>query len=184
MRGMKRSSRRLGGGRAAVLAGIIALAGCASDIDRLKTAEPRGPAYAQALARDYQAYVAHQVAQDNWRYADYFAKKGMEAANGVAVPPEEISKWDIPEDKRESVAGYRQRLMAALDGGARVSKPAEAAQAQVNFDCWLQELAENNIPETHAWIAGSDVVVAAPDQYSVAACKSQFLTQLARLEAK
>ena len=166
------------------VAGIVALAGCVSNIDDLKNAQFRGSAFDQALARDYEVYVDRQVAQDNWHYADYFAKKGLLASSGTAVPPEEVSKWNIPANKQQSMNDYRKRLLAALDSGARTGRPQAAARAQVSFDCWLQKLEENNIVETHAWIAGSDTVVATPNQYAVAACKADFLTQLAKAEAK
>ncbi len=178
-KGGKRSRRNLG-----AVAGLVALAGCASHIDELKDARPSGSAFDQALTKDYQAYVANQVAQDNWHYADYFAQKGLDAAKGMAVPPENVSKWNIPPDKQETMNSYRQRLVAALEKGARTAKPEYAAQAQVSFDCWLQKLEENNIVETHVWIAGSDTIAASPDEYAVAACKSKFLMQLAKAEGK
>jgi len=175
----KRSRRNLG-----AVAGLVALAGCTSHIDELKTAPVEGSAFDQALAKDYQAYVDHQVAQDNWHYADYFAQKGLEAAKGANIGPEDLSKWNIPADKRETMDSYRQRLLAVLNGGARESRPAAAARAQVDFDCWVQKLEENNITETHAMIAGSDTITAQPDEYAVAACKNSFLTQLAKAESK
>jgi len=175
----KGSRRNLG-----AVAGLVALAGCTSHIDELKNAQIRGSAFDQALAKDYQAYVDHQVAQDNWHYANYFAGKGLEAAKGANVGPEDLAKWNIPADKRETLDSYRRRLLAVLNGPAREARPAYAARAQVEFDCWVQKLEENNITVTHAMIAGSDTITAQPDEYAVAACKNNFLTQLAKAEAK
>jgi OmpA-OmpF porin, OOP family len=178
-RGRKQNGRNLG-----AVAGLVALAGCTSNIDKLKQAPTSGSAFQEALTNDYKAYVANQVAQDNWHYANYFADKGLAASRGAAVPPEVVSKWNIPSDKKQTMDDYRKRLLAALDGGARNDRPVNAAHAQVSFDCWLQKLEENNITETHAWIAGSDTVTATPDEYAVATCKSDFLAQLAKAEGK
>jgi len=178
-RGKKRNRGNLG-----AVASLVALAGCTSNIDELKKAPASGSAFEEALTNDYKAYVSNQVAQDNWHYADYFAQKGLTASRGATVLPEDVPKWSIPADKRQAMDTYRKRLMAALDGGARSAKPANAAHAQVSFDCWLQKLEENNITETHAWIGGSDTVTATPDEYAVATCKSDFLAQLAKAEGK
>ena len=178
-----RKTRRRRGRNLGAVAGIVALAGCVSHIDDLKKAPVGGSAFDQALAKDYRSYVAHQVAQDNWYYADYFAKKGLEASKGQPVAPESVAKWNIPPDKQEALNGYRKRLLAVLDGDARTARPQWAARAQVSFDCWLQVLEQNNITETHVWIAGSDTVAAAPDNYAAATCKDNFLQELAKAEA-
>ena len=178
-RGRKRNGRNLG-----AVAGLVALAGCTSSIDELKKAPASGSEFQEALTKDYKAYVSNQVAQDNWHYADYFAKKGLAVSSGATVLPEDVAKWNIPTDKQQTMDKYRKQLMAVLDGGARSAKPINAAHAQVSFDCWLQKLEENNITETHAWVAGSDTITATPDEYAVATCKSDFLAQLAKAEAK
>ena len=178
-----RKTRRRRGRNLGAVAGIVALAGCVSHIEDLKKAPISGSAFDQALAKDYRSYVASQVAQDNWYYADYFAKKGLEASKGQPVAPESVAKWNIPPAKQEDLNGYRKRLMAVLDGAARSARPQWAARAQVSFDCWLQVLEQNNITETHAWIAGSDTITATPDNYAAATCKDNFLQELAKAEA-
>ena len=177
----RRSRNRRGRNIGAVA--VVALAGCVSHIDDLKKAPVGGSAFDQALAKDYRSYVASQVAQDNWYYADYFAKKGLDASKGQTVAPENVAKWNIPAGKQEDMNGYRKRLMAVLNGDARSARPQWAARAQVSFDCWLQVLEQNNITETHAWIAGSDTITATPDSYAAATCKDNFLQELAKAEA-
>ena len=44
------------------------------------------------------------------------------------------------------LSAARERLVAALAGGAADKDPANAARAQVMFDCWMQEQEENFQP--------------------------------------
>jgi OOP family OmpA-OmpF porin len=53
----------------------------------------------------------------------------------------------LPKDKLGELSDARARLMAALTAGARDKAPIQAANAQVNFDCWMQEQEENFQPD-------------------------------------
>ncbi len=67
--------------------------------------------------------------------------------------------------RRPRRSSCRERLLRALEGGARRAAPADAAAAQVNFDCWLEELESIKNPANF-----SD-------------CKDSFVAALAKAES-
>ena len=142
------------------------LSGCASNIEQLRetTAPSGGTAFTQALASEYRDFTLFE-ADDmyDWPDADYFARKGLAAAGGEVVLPEDLANWDLPADKVPELTDARGRLIAALDGGARDSNPAIAARAQAKFDCWVEQQEENHQPD------------------HIAACRKDFEDAMAQL---
>ncbi len=148
------------------VAALALLAGCTSNIDQVSMAKGTGSPFTQALTTEYQAYVAEEKSEYDWGNADHFAQKGLMAAGGANVEPEDLANWDIPADKQAELAAARTRLMTALNGGARDAKPQDAARAQARFDCWVEEQDEN-------W-----------EDDKIAACKNDFMAAMDALEKK
>ena len=148
------------------VAALALLAGCTSNIDQVSMAEGTGSPFTQALTSEYQAYVAEEKSEYDWGNADHFAQKGLLAAGGANVEPEDLANWDIPADKQAELAAARTRLMTALNGGARDAKPQDAARAQARFDCWVEEQDENH------------------EDDKIAACKNDFMAAMDALEKK
>src|SRR5687767_1667203 len=134
------------------LVGLLLIAGCTSDIQRMAAVQATGgSAFTQALTEDYRTFVAHEANEDyDWKAADYYARKGLAAAGGEVVLPEEVT--GVSDAHAGALSEARSRLTAALDGGARDSNPQAAAQAQVAFDCWLHET-----QEVDSWLAAGAV---------------------------
>jgi OmpA-OmpF porin, OOP family len=151
---------------AGVLAALGFLAGCASDVDQLRSAEPTGGTpFTQALTKEYRDFTVFEAdEQADWVDAHYFARKGNAAANGDIVLPEELGIWDLPPEKVDELAAARGRLMRAMDAGARDSNPEVAARAQARFDCWVEQQEENHQPD------------------HIAACRDEFLAAMEELE--
>jgi OOP family OmpA-OmpF porin len=128
---------------AAILFAVAAaLSGCASNIKQMEEVQASGGTpFTQALTEEYRSFVAHEKDERDWSAADYFAIKGLAAAGGQVVLPEEVG--DVGEHG-SALTDARGRLMAALDGGARDSNPQVAARAQRAFDCWNHEAEEDN----------------------------------------
>lgn len=150
---------------------LVFLAGCAglsgqSAIDTLNDADVSGEGFSPALARAYR-----DMANNEWgRMYDYrsglhFARKGQAAAQGEAVFPDEPDSRNIPAVFAADVASGYDRLSAALAAGAGARHPEAAAQAQTQFDCWLEQLEENHQ-------AGE-----------ITACRSGFEDALSRIDA-
>ncbi|MBV9521422.1 MAG: hypothetical protein JO010_01430, partial [Alphaproteobacteria bacterium] len=131
---------------------LLALAGCAgrgnvlmsaNDVAAANKAAPGGATFSQSVAHEYAQYASEEQTEDDYGNADYFAKKGLSAANGQAVLPESVDRWNIPATKRDELAAARTRLVSVLDGGARERAPALAARAQSRYDCWMEQQEEN-----------------------------------------
>jgi OOP family OmpA-OmpF porin len=139
------------------------------NLSAVRAAAPQSPTtFNQALASDYADY-ANTLHQDgNYVDVDYFSRKGLAAAKGDRVPPEDQSRFlvplEVPEKFRSQLADGRGRLVRALDGGARESAPGAAARAQVSYDCWVNSMEDD-------WQAGAK-----------GACRQQFDTAMNQLE--
>lgn len=130
-------------------------------------------AFNQALARDYADFAGVLINRDGDREnSDYFSRKSLAAGSGAVVPPENVGNWAIvtPWDAKEGypqiLNAARARLVRVLDGGARQQQPQAAAQTQVDFDCWVEEM------EKSWWTA------------MTGKCHDQFFAGLALLEGK
>lgn len=114
-----------------------------------QNAAPAGAGdFDQALAHEYAGLATQLSQQDHdWADSDYFSRKGLAAANGQTVVPEDNSNWlvplEVPLKTRQELATGRTRLLAVLDGGARQRSPALAAKAQERYDCWVERMEDD-----------------------------------------
>jgi OmpA-OmpF porin, OOP family len=123
------------------------------------------------LATDYAALAGTLQQEHEYDDVDYFGRKGVAAASGEkAVPPEDNGNWlvplEVPDKFRSELADGRQRLVAALDGGARQNASTVAARAQVSYDCWVEHMEKD-------WQSA----VKGP-------CHEQFVAAMGQLEKK
>lgn len=126
------------------------LTGCSvyGNLEELQNTDPQGIAFTKALAKEYQKFSEFEMFKMyDYVDADHFARKGLRAAGGEMVPPEEPADWRLPKDRVGVLTAARERLMKALDGVGREKHPMEAAVAQAKFDCWVEQQEENHQPE-------------------------------------
>lgn len=128
--------------------------------------QPRGTAFDNALARDYLAMAKSENYQSDYKDTETFARRAQAAAQGKATLPDEpgLRKPWLSRSEAGELTQARQRLVAALDRNNRTARPDIAARAQVMYDCWLEQQAEDIQPD------------------HIAACRDQFMTALAELE--
>jgi OOP family OmpA-OmpF porin len=149
----------------AVMALSGALAACASDIQRVRSVEGTGSPFTRALTSEYRDLSAFEADEMyDWPDARHFARKGLLAAEGEVVQPEDLGNWDLPEERVDEMTAARAKLVGLLDAGARDRVPEAAARAQTRFDCWVEQQEENHQPD------------------HIAACRDQFFAALAELE--
>lgn len=123
-------------------AAALLLGGCTTySLEELRRAEPAGSDFQKALARQYLAFADVEAKAYDWVDSAYFADKGLAAAYGHDVAPEEVSGWSIPDSLRPAMEEARAALTEALNHAGE--KPEAAARAQLNFDCWLEQQEEN-----------------------------------------
>jgi outer membrane protein OmpA-like peptidoglycan-associated protein len=144
--------------------GALLLAGCGTQLEQAQGLTPGGSAFDKNLYQGYLELSASEYGEGDYGDSDVFAERAMLAGTGQAVAPEEIDLRDLPGDKAAELSTARRRLTAALDSPAAATKPAEAARAQVMFDCWMQEQEENFQPA------------------DIAACRGGFIDAVAELE--
>ena len=141
------------------------LAGCA-DMYRYERTTDRGATpFTQALATEYQGFWTYEANQMyDWIDAEHFAFKAQAAARGETPLPERVENWNVAAKHQADLKQGRDRLVRALDGGARERAPKVAARAQVAYDCWVEQQEEN-------W------------QFDhIAACRKDYETAMAALE--
>ena len=154
----------------AMKAGAIAVAvfasGCAEHyIDKLEHAKLEGLPFADHLAKEYELFAKRESRVYNDGVdAAHFAVKGLQAATGLNVLPEDPHKWDLTEGERKFFHNARQRLTFALDKSGRRIAPALAARTQVFFDCAIEESEEG------------------VQKDNIAKCKNGFISSLRNLE--
>ena len=134
------------------------------NIEAAKMAGPPTQPFDAALQQEYIAVAQREVGEADWEHGDLFARKAIAAGSGEAVAPEEVGNWTLSSDKAQEMSASRELLIGALDGGGREIAPDEAAKAQANFDCWIQEEETRN--EGH-------------QPADIAACRSAFWDALA-----
>lgn len=134
--------------RMAAVIGMTALAAaCATpwevaDVNEIMVAPAPtvGSAFTKALFAEYKAYAIHEAKDEyEWDDAAIFARKGLRAATGEVVAPEEVASWSMPAARVKEVTDARARLVGYFGNGARERVPAATAKAQAMFDCWLEE---------------------------------------------
>ena len=146
-------------------AALMLLSGCAGMmLEKAEMTASQGNAHDRALRDGYLELSRAEFNEGDYRDSDRFAERSMAAARGETVQPEPIEARDLPEEHVGTLTAARQRLVAALAAGAAQDKPIDAAEAQVAFDCWMQEQEENFQPD------------------DIAACRERFETAMASLE--
>lgn len=136
-----------------------------NDMNRAKALRPTGGDFLNHLILEYRDLTKYEADEMlDWTDADYFAEKTLAVAAGERVDPEPVSDWNIQERYLQDLTQARNRLMTAFANGARTMAPADAAVAQVSYDCWIEQQEEN-------WQANHILV-----------CRKQFEAAMARLD--
>ena len=93
--------RRIGVIAALLTLGACSIFGVGKDIERMRSATPTGAAFTKALTEEYRQITLFEADEMyDWIDAGYFARKGLKAAGGEAVEPEQIADWKLPEPPR------------------------------------------------------------------------------------
>ena len=125
--------------------GVISLGACTvytshEQLTALNYTVPSGAPFVQRLAVEYRDMANQYHDQfDDYDDAAHFSRKGLQAASGEAVLPEEPTDWRIADDQLDGMHQGRDSLIDLLDHGGRDKAPDFSAVAQARFDCWVVE---------------------------------------------
>lgn len=125
---------------------VCMLSGCMhffspSEAQVLGRTQAVGSPFTAALAEEYR-HLARD-ARFSFRGgpgSEYFAQKGLAAADGALVMPEAFeNSWNVSNEKNAQMAKARIDLIHLLGQGGRDRMPFEAAYAQSRYDCWTAQ---------------------------------------------
>lgn len=110
-------------------------------LELLRNTEVKGDPYSRFLAADY--YSMAKESAKNKAQIDFFARKGLRAAGGEHVPPENLSDWNVPFDDLPELGNAVSQLRHLLEMNAKPQMPQMLAHMQSTYDCWVAGLSEN-----------------------------------------
>ncbi len=147
-----------------VAAAVLSACTSGMQLENAKQAGPGGSAFNFNLFRGYVGLSQMEFDEGDYEDSDVFANRALKASKDGKVKPEGFKKRNLPADNIAELRRARGRLMIALAQGGRENFPNLAANAQVQFDCWMQEQEENFQPK------------------DIAACRAAFMRAMAKLK--
>ncbi len=121
-----------------VAAGLSYLTLDPDPLNKARTVIPLGTLFSQALYASYFDAAFNYYHQSNYAASDYFSGRAIAATVDASLSPEATTKWDLMATHKKIADGLRERLNVALKNPT--GKLIDAAEAQVNFDCWIYAL--------------------------------------------
>lgn len=133
---------------AGLIAGMALLAGCTGqELYGAQKVTPGGSEFAKNLYHGYIGLSEDEYSEGDYTDSDFFARRAVTSGTDAPVLPEEIEDRWLPSEHVDELTAARQKLVESLNAGAADKDPAGAAQAQIMFDCWIQEQEENWQPD-------------------------------------
>lgn len=157
-----------------ISAAMLSLAACTGynhglpgtyNVDKVAAQTGASSTFNSALHDGYTTLGKGEYAEYDWCDGDHFLGKAVAVGDGGEAGPDAAnSRHHFPAEHQAAADSYYSRLTAALGSDAAMRMPKVAAEAQVSYDCWLQEAQENHQPE------------------DIAACQGRLDAALAKLE--
>lgn len=142
----------------------VVLAGCGTQLQKTEGLQASGDEFSKELFDGYLGLARSEYAEADYSDSDFFAARAQTVAADGAIGPQAIEARNLPTDRVPVLTGARDRLVAALADGAREKAASDVADAQVAFDCWMQEQEENFQPA------------------DIAACQQNFTLAMAKVD--
>jgi outer membrane protein OmpA-like peptidoglycan-associated protein len=125
------------------MAAVSLLAGCSTySLKELRHTTPKGTAYQAALAKNYMDYAIQEEKNYDWFTSMYFADKGLRAAYGKDVEPEQPENWDVSAKVLPTMQKAREILLGLLTEQNKSQYPQVLARAVYSYDCWVENQEE------------------------------------------
>lgn len=140
------------------LAAMFLLAACAENpsLEVLREIKPAGSAYQNALAQNYRDYAEQLTKESRFDFARYFADKGLHAAQGHEVLPEDPARWQFEGETLDALSTQHAALLRIISVSSS-TQPELTASALLAYDQLValtdQHAAAETIDETRAVLA-------------------------------
>ena len=95
--------------------------------------------------------------------AELFKHKARTAGRDSLVLPEHPDDRDLSDEERAMFRDVYDRLHRAFERGARYEAPADAATAQVSYDCWIAAVSDDETEEAEGCKAEFEKAMAAAE---------------------
>lgn len=138
--------------QAFALVALIALSACGHYSEDLAMMEGKNlqdiapaagePDFSILLAQEYATLAQQENERYDYLAAKYFTDKAKAAGRGKDVPPASLNDFEIDPDNHAAVIQVREKLVAALETKKTPANFKALAEAQTQFDSWLEELEE------------------------------------------
>jgi OOP family OmpA-OmpF porin len=157
---------RIGRGAGLALA-VLALGACTRwDLAPVQQQPAPADPFQAALKAAYLDYAAFERDELDWADVVYYRDKAEAVGQGREALPQAAAERTLPAGMTAGFEAERQRIVSLYQGRGRERAPQELAKAQAAFDCWLEQQEEGHQAD------------------HIAACKSEFMTQIAVAEDK
>ena len=126
-------------------------------------------AFNQGLSEGYEE--RSDIDGDQWLFsgqsdfvdAELFKHKARTAARNSLVVVEHPDDRDLSDEERSAFRDFYDRLQMAFERGARYEAPADAARAQVQYDCWIAAVSDDETEEAADCRAAFEAALAAAE---------------------
>jgi OmpA-OmpF porin, OOP family len=138
--------------------------------ERANALRPAADPFQQALVQGYKQNAGDENFQGNYRSADRYYRKAIDASAGKTVVMEETAFWIAPTGLRsqglhgadlQSAVDMRARLVPWIEA-TKASNPQAAAMQQLKYDCWIEQLAEQQYDQAAVCTPTMQVAAVAP----------------------
>ncbi|MCP5361237.1 MAG: OmpA family protein [Hyphomicrobiales bacterium] len=127
-----------------LIATLLPLTGCLRfSLETLHEQTLEGTDFQMYLAREYMKLAEKEALAYDWPDAELFAQKGLKAARGETVMPEDPETWGIADSMRSPLQEALRQIRHIVTDERKQQEPEASAQAYAYFDCWVEELEEN-----------------------------------------
>lgn len=118
------------------------------DVDKVAALPVNSDPYLGALQKGYLSLGRKELAVYDWVEASRYLSKSAAAANGIRVKPIEASDRGIDRPADDPLNEGAQRLKAYIASpGPMLRAPQQIGEAQVHYDCWIEQLQEGHQTE-------------------------------------
>ncbi|MGH1483229.1 MAG: OmpA family protein [Geminicoccales bacterium] len=152
---------------------LLGLGACTTALPPEKT-EALGIQFNEELKNRYLQLAASRRESLDWDYF-HFREKAESSLLGDIVRPDSVADHEICLPWQPKALESRERLVNLLENGGRFQAPAAAADAQVDYDCWLDELQAQSQSSANCSGAGAE----SPSSQ----CKDRLMAGLDLLES-